>query len=177
MSLAELLVGSAAALVVGFAALGLYQVAARGQESTGGRSVAVQDAITGVERMTREIRDAREVAQAAGVATVNFVTQANDVAGKPWRHVRWTCTTAGATAGTYECQRFLGVDANVAGSVSATSSARVVEVLNQDVFTTTPATGSATFVAIKLRLRVTQRRTDGGSGTYTLEDGVRLRNA
>jgi prepilin-type N-terminal cleavage/methylation domain-containing protein len=168
-TLVELLVAMPLALLLVFAALNLYRVAANGQSATGNRSEAVQSARSALERMTRELR---QVGPPVGVS----LSPVRFTSSQVMDYTTWTRPAGGTSVQRnvrYDCSegRCMRSEGPVGGALG--TPALVVDgVQNLDVFDPRPDVLYPDYVAIKLNVRV-----KGQSRPITVTDGVALRNA
>lgn len=155
VSLTELLVAIVVGVLVVFAAFQFNDTAGRSQAATSARSEALQQAQTGLERMTRDLRQAATVTvpTSESITMSTYVKSPTEAASL--KTVRYVCAAG-------SCTRLEG---------AATSGpAVVVDVRNADVFDPEPALDPR-YIGIKLRVAV-----PGASQTLMLRDGVEVRN-
>jgi prepilin-type N-terminal cleavage/methylation domain-containing protein len=160
-TLVELLIAATLMGLLLTASLAVLTAIERGQREVGSRTDELSRARAGIERMTREIRQANEVrsvtTSSLEVTTLTYAagstTPANAV-------VRYACS--GST-----CTRQVG---------SAAATTIVPNVTNPDaVFTSSALNGKINYVAFSITMR-TQGAARGSTGSITLADGVQLRN-
>ncbi len=168
-TLVELLVAMPLALLLVFAALNLYRVAADGQSATGNRADAVQSARVALERMTRELR---QVGPPVGVSLSPVRFSSSQVMD----YTTWTRPAGGASVQRnvhYDCSggRCMRSEGPIGGALG-TPTLVVDGVQNLDVFDPRPDALYPNYVAIKLNVRV-----NGQTRPITVTDGVELRNA
>lgn len=166
-SLVELLVAMPLALLLMFAALSASDTAGRSQGASTDRAQAITQAHVGLERMSREIRQAASfnllTSQIVEVET--YVrnpngTQTGGYAGG-LRLVRYDCTQS-------QCRRYEGPRG---GPLGATATTLFTDVHNADVFAPTPNFIDPNYIGIKVEIAVR-----GQTQPITVTDGVDLRN-
>jgi hypothetical protein len=158
----ELLVAAPMALILLVATLTVHLSSTRQQERTDVRVHTLIQQRQGLERMTRELREAVDVLPASSVA-VEATIWSTPAGGGPavQRRVRYDCT-AGA------CDRLEGA---VGGTLSPSPGAVVTDVVNADVFDFQPDLVNPDYVTITLEVAVR-----GAPNPIALRDGVSLRN-
>jgi Tfp pilus assembly protein PilW len=155
VSLIELLVAISVGVVVVFAAFQFSDTAGKSQANTSARTEALQQAQNGLERMTRDLRQAATVAVPTSESVEMSTYVKSPSGGGTLQAIRYVCASGA-------CQRFVGT--------AATGETVVSAVRNVDVFDPEPAL-EPRFVGIKLRVSVT-----GATQGITLRDGVEIRN-
>ena len=166
-SLVEVLVALPIALLIMFAALSASDTAGRSQTASTDRAQAITQAQVGLERMSREIRQAASfrllTSQIVEVET--FVrspsgTQAGGYTGG-LRLVRYDCTQS-------QCRRYEGPRG---GPLGATANTLFTDVTNVDIFSPSPDFLDPDYIGLKVQIRVR-----GQIQPITVSDGVDLRN-
>jgi hypothetical protein len=175
VSLQEVLLVAALIVAIMGPIYSVMRVSSNQGERTESRVRTLIDARNGLERMTRELRQAtRVVPQSSQV--VEFQRCLNDVcASKKW--VRYDCTGSSATiTGTHTCAR--GEAADQASLASAGRAPVVDGVANVDAFNFEPDFVNPTYVTIKLEVRVhnPNRRVSSAQNPLVFSDGFSLRN-
>jgi Tfp pilus assembly protein PilW len=155
VSLTELLVSISVGVLVVFGAFQFNDTAGRSQAATSARAEALQQAQTGLERMTRDLRQAATVTVPTSESIEMSTYVKSPTAAASLQTVRYVCAS-----GT--CTRLAGA--------ATTGPAVVTSVRNADVFDPEPALDPR-YVGIKLRVGVT-----GATQTLMLRDGVEIRN-
>jgi Tfp pilus assembly protein PilW len=156
-SLTELLVATSMMLVVLFAAMGFAEIAPRSASGAIDRSGALATQRTGLERMTRELRQALTLnATTPGVVEFQLYRPGTGAV----RQVRYDCSQAG------ECRRSEGP----AGGPLANTDTLVTGVQSAS-FTSQTLSASQDYLTISLWVNVPNR-----AHPIALEDGVHLRN-
>jgi prepilin-type N-terminal cleavage/methylation domain-containing protein len=157
-TLVELLVAMPIALIVVFMALLVLDTAVPSELRTRERAQALRDQEVGLERMTRELREATSFTFLTS-QIVEFDLHIRSAGGL--RKVRYDCSS-----GDY-CLRLEGP---VGGTVSG--GTRIVDALvNPDVFEPEPDFVNPRYVGVVARVRISE-----GRRPITLRDGVDLRN-
>jgi hypothetical protein len=159
--LIELVLASALLAVALGAVLALLDVTGQQAPKHTERGQAIREAETGVERMTREIRQASTVTlnSSRSVDLRTWVRVGGGAAIE--RSVRFDCSTD-------KCERSEGP---VGGPLGG-GEVLITGVSNSDIFTPTPSSGSPTYLGIKLALNI-ERNTK----PYYVYDGAEMRNA
>ncbi len=158
-SLIELLVASSMALVVAFAAMNFSEVAARGEDRTADRAEALGAARVGLERMTRELRQATSVkVDAATPAVIDL--QVHSIQAGATVNVRYDCSQAA------ECRRYQ----YPIGGTLPTAYQVVIANVRAATFTVQTYTDSDDYVGVELAVAVP------GHAPVSLTDGVHLPN-
>jgi hypothetical protein len=155
------LVFAAALLAVALGAvLALLDVTANHAPKHTERGQAIREAETGVERMTREIRQASTVTlnSSRSIDLRTWVRVGGGAAIE--RSVRFDCSSD-------KCRRYEGP---VSGALSG-GEILVSGVSNSDIFTPTPSTGSPTYLGVKLALNI-----ERNDKPYYVYDGAEMRN-
>jgi len=161
-TLVELLLASTLMVVMLFAVLLFSETGQRSQLRTAERALSLRAQQVGLERITREIRQARTLLplNAAKVEMDTYVRSGGNPA--VLRRVMYDCSKFS------RCRRFEGP---VGGPVTAANVMVIDGVANADIFRTVGNAVDPTYVEIRLRVRV-----NGQTQPITLEDGVELRN-
>ena len=158
-TLVELLVASTVGLVVMSAALDVYAESARSQSRTANRVAALRQSQVGLERMTREIRQASSYTISGASEVIDVETQVRPAGGGAAipRHVRYDCS---GTA----CVRFEGPPNQPAPT---TGGVTVVTGVQSALI----SVSSSRFIGVRLDVTV-----PGESGSFRLRDGATMRN-
>jgi Tfp pilus assembly protein PilW len=165
LTLIELLIAASVGLVVVGGAMTMFIGAVRSEPRTTSKVVAIQQARTTVERITRELRQGLEIPTATSteLAIVTYVKAA-------------TCGGATATTSipcrvTYECSagQCTRVVAQPNGSAPGPVVPVATDLASDSVFSYLPSSTDPTFVGVSLAVS-----SDGEP--ITLSDGVALRN-
>jgi prepilin-type N-terminal cleavage/methylation domain-containing protein len=158
-TLVELLVAMPIALIVVFAALLVLDTAAPSELRTREHAQALRDQEVGLERMTRELREATSFTFITS-QQVEFNVHVRSAGGL--RRIRYDCSSGD------HCLRLegpVGVTPSGAGTV-------IVDALvNPDVFEPEPDFVNPRYVGVVARVRISEDRR-----LITLRDGVDLRN-
>ncbi len=153
VSLIELLIACLLAVVVSFGAYQFMDTAGRSQASTSARSESLQQVQHGLERMTRDLRQAATVSVPTSQEVVMSTYLKPAAATSALQTVRYLCAAV--------CTR----------QVNDGAAATVVRgVRNVDVFDPEPDV-EPRYVGIRLRVGVA-----GADRPLTLVDGVEIRN-
>lgn len=164
-TLVELLLGLVMGLIVASAVLTFSEAGYRSQVATMDLTGALSQQREGMERMTREIRQASSLTLTSS-QVVDMDTYVRGASGNAeLRRVRYDCSSAEV------CRRQEGP---VGGALSANAVAIVGVVQNADVFDPEPDLYPS-FVAVAVRVR-TKGTADSPRRVVTLRDGVQLRN-
>ena len=159
-TLVELLIAATLMMIVLTASLATIVKIDRGQREVASRTDELSRARQGVERMTREIRQASAVTSVTPSSlTVDTIVRLNGAATPVRRSVTYACASS-------VCTR------SVAG---ATATVLVPNVTNTNVFASQATNGVTNYVTFSIVMRV--RTTLAASGSITLADGVDLRNS
>jgi type II secretory pathway pseudopilin PulG len=184
MTLVELMVAIPLAIIVAGIPLGLLLLAIGGQDQTASRSVATRQAETGLEQLTRDLREASAAtitSSANGLsATATLLTPVRTATPSltslpAAQQVVWQCT-AGAT-----CTR------QVAGGVRVPRIQGVVtacfDVSPTNNCSTSVSASNPSYLYLNLQARVTSQLPNasgsaarGVTNAVTIRDGVDLRN-
>jgi len=161
MSLVELLVVIPMMAVVLLGIYALYNVGAKGQRQNNTRVTTLLREQNGLERMTREMRQAISFTPVSSqvLDAVTYVRQPGADTSTQ-RHVRYECVS-----GT--CTRFEGT---VGGALGAGETV-ISGLQNADVFFFEPDNVNPTYVAVKLEVSVRD-----ASNPIVLDGGFELRN-
>lgn len=161
LGLVELLVVMPMMAVVLLGIYALYNVGAKSQQQSTSRVETLLREQNGLERMTREMRQAVSFTPVSS-QILDGVTYVRPAAGGPsqQRHVRYECQ-AGA------CTRYEGA---VGGSLG-TGEVVISKVQNADVFFFSPDSVNPTYVSVKIE--VTPK---GVTNPIVLDGGFALRN-
>jgi hypothetical protein len=165
VSLVELLVAASLSMVLLLAAFSLYEASSRSELMSNNRSEAVLEARDGLERMTRELRQALPVTgqspllqSATNVVFQTVVPGTATQTTPPVRWVRYDCGAGNACRRTTSAvfpPPTNGGDTIVSGLVT------------NDVF----ALPQTNFISVKLAVRV-----PGQNSPVTMRNGVTIRN-
>jgi hypothetical protein len=161
ITLAELLVAAPIALILLTATLMLHLASGREEERTGNRVESLIEQRQGLERMTRELREASSITPTSS-GVVDAVAWLRPPGGgeSVERQLRYDCSRGA-------CERREGpAGGDLGGPVMV-----VPDVLNADVFDFQPDLVNPTYVTITLEIAV-----KGSSNPISLHDGVALRN-
>ena len=163
-TLVELLVACSVGLIVLWAVLDVSFESARSQERTANRVDALRRAQVGLERMTREIRQASSYTISGGSEVIDLETQVRPAGGGAAvaRHVQYDCSGSA-------CIRFEGPPGQPAPT---TGGVEVVTGVQSAVMTATVVSAQAKHVAVQLNVTIPRQ-----SASIRLDDGVTLRNA
>ncbi|MEX0744451.1 MAG: hypothetical protein WD118_02515 [Phycisphaeraceae bacterium] len=162
-SLFELLVAVPVMLVVLISVFALYQLSVRGGDRTNSRVRSLQQQQIGVERISRELRQATTVnpisSQVVDVET--YVTPSGGGAAV-LRHVRYDCTTG-------SCKRYEGPSG---GTTFTSGPVNVItDIQNSNVFEMEPDFINPNFVALAVDVGVKD-----AANPIKLSGGVALKN-
>jgi hypothetical protein len=161
ITLTELLVAAPMALILLTATLTLHLASGREQERTDNRAQSLIQQRGGLERMTRELRQASSITPTSSVV-VDAVAWLRPADGGQavQRQVRYDCSGQA-------CKRLEGpLGGNLGAPVVVVS-----DVLNADVFDFQPDLVNPTYVTITLEVNV-----ESATNPISLHDGVALRN-
>lgn len=156
-TLIELMVGLALAMIIFFAAVNFIDVGTRSQAETGERVHALGQQRVGLERMTRELRQAQDVVTSTGA--VDFILPEPGATAD--LQVRYDCTVEN------QCRRF---EAPVGQTFPASYDPLVTDV-ESAAFDLQTIASAGDYVAIDLRVSLPDRDLP-----IALTDGVHLRN-
>ncbi len=161
ITLTELLVAAPIALILLTATLTLQLASGREQQRTENRVQTLVEQRQGLERMTRELREASSITPTSSVA-VDAVAWLRPPGGGPsvQRRVHYDCSHQ-------DCERSEGP----AGGDLGAPAVVIPSVLNADVFDFQPDLVNPTYVTITLEVAV-----KGANNPISLHDGVALRN-
>jgi hypothetical protein len=161
VSLVELLVVIPMATIVLFGIYGLYNVGAKGQQQTHDRVTTQLRAQNGLERMTREMRQAISFTPVSS-QVLDSVTYVRPSAGgaSVQRRVRYECLSG-------SCVRYEGA---AGGALTIGPETVIPGVQNPDVFFFEPDSVNPTFVSVKLEVAV-----KGAANPIVLDGGFALR--
>jgi competence protein ComGC len=159
--LVELLVVIPMMTVVLLGIYALYNVGAKSQQTSNSRVETLLRGQNGLERMTREMRQAVSFTPVSSqvLDAVTYVRPAGGGASEQ-RHVRYECQDGA-------CTRFEGP---VDGSLGA-GEVVIPNVQNPDVFFFSPDSVNPTYVSVKLEVK-----TQGATNPIVLDGGFALRN-
>jgi type II secretory pathway pseudopilin PulG len=161
MTLVELLLVIPLLMVTMFAIYALYSMAAKSQQRTDDRALALVQQQSGFERMSRELRQATAVTPVSSqvIDVTTWVRRANqDDAVK--RRVRYECATS--------CRRWEGPES---GSLTSGPINLISDVRNADVFTLMPNAIHPRYIAFRVEAGVR-----GAGKPLVLDGGFALRN-
>lgn len=165
MTLVELLLAAVLGLVVIGGAFTMFAGAIHSQPRDSAKVVALQEARTTADRITRELRQGWETptATASKLAIVTYVKAAScgGAAGSTAIPCRVTYTCSGTT-----CSR---VVSQPNGSAPGPAVQVVEGLTSSSVFTFSPSAADPTYVGVTFVLT-------GSGQPFTLSDGVALRN-
>jgi hypothetical protein len=161
ITLAELLVAAPIALILLTATLMLHLASGREEQRTDSRVQSLMQQRQGLERMTRELREASSITPTSS-GVVNAVAWLRPPGGgaSVERDLRYDCSHG-------SCERREGP----AGGDLGPPVVVVPDVLNADVFDFQPDLVNPNYVTITLEIAVA-----GASNPISLQDGVALRN-
>jgi hypothetical protein len=161
VGLVELLVVIPMMAIVLLGIYALYNVGAKAQLQNDARMSTLLRQQNGLERMTREMRQAVSFTPVSSqiLDSVTYVRPSGGGASVQ-RHVRYECLSGA-------CTRYEGA---VGGSLG-TGETVISNLANPDVFFFEPDSVNPTFVAVKLEVTVT-----GASNPIVLDGGFALRN-
>jgi hypothetical protein len=160
ITLTELLVAAPIALILLTATLTLHLASGREQVRIEGRVQTLVQQRGGLERITRELRQATSITPTSSVAVEALVWLRPGGGQAVQRRVRYDCSGQA-------CERLEGpVDGNLASPVVVVS-----DVLNADVFDFQPDLVNPTYVTVTLEVKA-----EGANNPISLHDGVALRN-
>lgn len=169
VTLTELLVATAAMLVVISAAMTLIPLTLRSEQRVREKAGAVQEGRVVVERLTRELRQGFGVVATPTASTISFQTYAHRAScGGAYAttaiqcQVTYSCNTAGT------CTR---TERNPDGTGTASAETLVQGLASGSGFSYLPDASAPTHVNVKLIFP-----SDGGEDAITLEAGATLRN-
>jgi prepilin-type N-terminal cleavage/methylation domain-containing protein len=157
-TLVELLVSMTLGMIILLAVYNFASIAQDSQADTTARGDALADQRAGMERMTRELRQATTV----NTTTPGLVIfQVYGSGGTSLREIRYDCRTGS------RCQRHEGP----AGGPLAKTHDALVSSIQSATFTPSSLTNSQDYVTIELRVSL-----PGRAQPIVLSDGVALRN-
>jgi hypothetical protein len=161
VSLAELLVAAPIALILLTATLMLHLVSGREEQRTDNRVESLMEQRLGLERMTRELRQATSITPTSS-DVVDAVAWLRPPGGgaSVQRAVRYDCSHG-------DCERREGPVGGNLGSPLVL----VPDLVNADVFDFQPDLVNPTYVTVTLEIAVT-----GVNNPISMHDGVALRN-
>ena len=161
ISLPELILVSGMTIVIFAASLNFVQISASHQQGTGGRADALSQQRAGLERMTREVRQALTIT-ASNPAIANIQKYA--VGGASLIQVRFDCS-AGSV-----CKRYEAPDGVTITSSHLTHD-QLVSGVQSAVFTPSTIASASDYVTVELQVS-----SAGRTSPSVLSDGVHLRN-
>ena len=161
LGLVELLVVIPMMAIVLLGIYALYNVGAKGQRETQDRVTSLLRQQNGLERLTREMRQAISFTPVSS-QTLDAVTYVRPAGGgaSVQRHVRYECLAG-------SCTRYEGP----VGGALGTGEVVISNLTNPDVFFFEPDNVNPTYVAVKLEVSVR-----GASNPIVLDGGFALRN-
>ena len=161
LGLVELLVVIPMMAIVLLGIYALYNVGAKGQRENNTRVTTLLRQQNGLERMTREMRQAISFTPVSSqiLDAVTYVRPSGTGASVQ-RHVRYECLAG-------SCQRYEGP----VGGALGTGETVISNLANADVFFFEPDSVNPTFVAVKLEVTVS-----GATNPIVLDGGFALRN-
>jgi Tfp pilus assembly protein PilV len=162
VSLIELLTVIPMLAVVLMGIYALYNVGAKSQQDTNNRVRSLIQQQSGVERISREMRQATSITPVSS-QIIDGTTWVRPSSGgaSVQRRVRYDCST-----GT--CQRWEGA---VGGALTTGPLNVITDVQNADVFSLEPNSVDPTYVVTRVEVTV-----KGASNPITLDGGFALRN-
>jgi prepilin-type N-terminal cleavage/methylation domain-containing protein len=162
LSLIELLVVMPMLAIVLLSIYALANVGTKGQRQTNERVTSMLRHQNGLERMTREMRQAVDFTPVSSqvLDAETYVRRPGDDTSTR-RRVRYECQTG-------SCVRYEGPPN---GAITSGPETVIPGVVNPDVFFFEPDSVNPNFVAVKLEVRVTSAR-----NPITLDGGFALRN-
>jgi len=165
-TLIEFMVAGALGIALLGVALGFYVIAINGQTRAGARAEAVGQQQIGLERITRDLRQASRFYSIPTATTVEFDTyvRAGDGTAARLRRVRYVCNSSTAV-----CSRAEGAVNGVVG----TAVPVITGVRNDNAFSPNNTTIKPTFMSVTVDVEAKAR---GNTRPVTLTDGVQLRN-
>ncbi len=188
MTLVELLASMAILMFVVGAILGLLDTTAKIAPKDQERAHAVREVQVGLERMTRELRQAyRVIAWSPNSFEVEVRLpgddeRTTDVEQHSDWHVQYSCEKKSSDPSP-RCTRYA---TRPGGQLPTTGTPVIERVQNTDsslpverrifTVTTSSATGVASYVRVRLEVPAKGERTAGYESTIVLEDGFYLRN-
>jgi hypothetical protein len=161
VSLVELLVVIPMVAIVLLGMYALYNVGAKGQEQNNQRVMTLLREQNGLERLTREMRQAVSFTPVSSqvLDAVTYVRPSSGGASVQ-RHVRYECLDGA-------CTRYEGA----VGGALGTGETVIANLQNPDVFFFSPDSVNPTFVSVKLEVSV-----KGATNPMVLDGGFALRN-
>jgi hypothetical protein len=161
-SLPEMLVGTVVMLAVLAAALAFHQVANRQHDRVEARVAALLQQQSGMERMTRELRQANSIVPVSSRAVDSVTWVAPSGGGdKVERRVRYECED-----GT--CNRFEGPPG---GELTSGPVAVISDVRNSNVFNVLPDLINPNYLSVHVQVNIA-----GYTNPITLRGGLALPN-
>jgi len=158
----ELLVVIPMMAIVLLGVYALYNVGAKGQQQNNVRVTTLLREQNGLERMTREMRQAISFTPVSSqVLDAETYVRPADGSASQEKHVRYECLNGA-------CTRYEG-DAN--GTTFTKSETVISNVQNADVFFFEPSNVNPTYTAVRLEVKV-----NGANNPVTVEGGFALRN-
>jgi hypothetical protein len=160
IGLVELLVVIPMMAIVLLGIYALYNVGAKGQKQNNVRVTTLLREQNGLERMTREMRQAVSFTPVSSqiLDAVTYVRPASGASVQ--RHVRYECLSGA-------CTRYEGA----VGGPLGTGQAVITGLQNADVFFFSPDSVNPTYVSVKLEVGVA-----GANNPIVLDGGFALRN-
>jgi Tfp pilus assembly protein PilE len=145
--------------------MGIYalsDVGAKSQKRTNARTAALQRGQNGMERLTREMRQATDFTPVSSqVLDATTYVRPTDGSASILRRVRYECASG-------SCRRWEGP---VGGSLDTGPQTIITGLQNPDVFFFSPDSVNPTFVSMKIEVAVT-----GATNPIVLDGGFELRN-
>jgi hypothetical protein len=161
ITLLELLVAAPMALILLVATLNIHVASSREQQRGDSRAHALVEERGGLERMTRELRQATSITPVSStIADAELWLRPPDGGEAVKRRVRYDCSRQ-------TCERSEGA----AGGSLGQPAVIVPDVLNADVFDYQPDLVNPDYLTITIEVRVA-----GATNPISLHDGVALRN-
>jgi hypothetical protein len=173
LTLVELLVASALALVVLGGVLSALETSQTVQARDAEWALTMQEGRVGLARMAHEIRQASKVEEAKASTIVFLAT----LGGKNWK-IKYECSVSQPGTEYDECVRLAAEEGT---SLPGTGPAIVKDVVNgTGVFTYSPSSAAPTLATLKVELPAKGTLKQGGRSSYShnivLEDAADIRN-
>ena len=178
VTLIELVVAAAAAVIVLSATFALLESSQQVQARDSEWALALQEDRAGLARMVRDIRQATEVVEPSTGAPASFITFLAIIGGTKWK-IEYECAVSQPGSTYTECVRFAAEEGQ---SFPAKGARIAVDITNgSSVFTYSPTTRKeARLVTAKIELPAKGTLKQAGSTGYShkvvLEDAAFMRN-
>lgn len=166
-TMTEMLVVAGGLVVILGAILGLMDVANQVAPADRERVHALRDAEAGLEKMTRELRQAHEIT----ISAAGFKAEAEVLKNGSPIDVTYDCSGA-PVDGLRKCVR----SQSTGGVATVTVIERVANAAGRPVFTETLRDSHPTYVRAIIEVPARGERTTGGTSRIVLDDGFYLRN-